>query len=191
MPHFRKAAVLPLLILAACGGGGDGGSDGNPTTPDGNVALCPYVTGGSIEFTSACPDCEIVNEELAHDGNPDTYASVIFPAASGGAVTIRAEAGEGQQYGALTPAGLIFGFSGPSGSLVYKDYHITTYLDGVPVGIDTSVSPSIGTGSGDREPERYQALSVGPYNAVEFVYIQAAGTEMQSLNVFEFCSGQN
>jgi len=188
MRTYQKTMILlPMLMLAACG---SGSSDGDPTTPDGDVGLCPYVTGGSITFTPACADCEIVNEELAHDGNPNTYASVIFPATSGGAVSLRVSAADGVTYGALTPAGVIYGFTGPSSTLVYKDLHITAYLDGVPVGIDQSVSPSIITGGGDREPERYQALMAGPYNEVELDYMQVSGTEMQTLNVFEFCGGQ-
>lgn len=185
----RSIAVLGLLLAGCSSGSSDGDVSGAPGPGAGPASSCVFITGGQTTARSLCANCTVDHEELAIDGNTQTFAQVTFPDTQPATGSVRAVAQPGVIFGPLGVAGAIVGFQGGDQSAYNSGVTLRTYLQDVLTGESsaTQVSPNIIAGEGSSSAAGYTFLAVAPFDAVEVAYTRV-GLEVRTMRVHELCS---
>lgn len=181
---LRLAAVVALLGLTACGGGGDtGGASGGPSGLS-CTSLAPLVDGPSS--TANCAGtCKVDRASAAADGNFDSAAVLRMDGTAAGFVAVSAKASGGGMFAAGTTVGAIYDIGASSQQAV--SYQLNTYLGGVLQ--DSFTIRTDGQGSLASAPSSTKNTATRPYDTVEFRYSRGSGTTSGRAGVYEFCSG--
>lgn len=183
---MRPALVLASsLALSACS------SSVSYTENDGGVPpqACGYLTGigATLSVTDGCPLCAVENEAAALDGNPATYATLVWPAGASGSLALRATTTT--VFPGNAPAGAIISSTAESSEIATTGPSINLYLDGMPVSNPANVGGLNGVGgAGNSSPQRRTVTDGVEYDAVEIEYVRGTSAGETQIRIHEFCA---
>lgn len=195
MRGFNVVASLIVAALSGCGGSASGPEAQSAQAPQDAACLALAGPGTTTHFTadSTCVGCEVTSPELAIDGDPATFATVILPVAAEGGAFLRAAAQPGLVFPSGNEAGVRMNMRATASADLGSTLTLRTYLGGQPqetieleVTRDGNSNINGVGGFGRTDGSLLQLPATQPFDAVELGL--SGRFNGLSLRVFEFCS---